>query len=254
MKFVHYRSGSDECWGIQEDDALIEISNSPWNRWEKTSRMHKIESIRYLPPCSPSKMVIVGWNYADHAQETGDEAPAKPQFFPLAASSVIAHNDPVVYPNGLERVDHEAELVVVIGRKCKGVAEEEAGAYIAGFSCGNDVSARDFQWDADDKNIPRAKTVDTFSPVGPCLVTGIDYRNLAIEMKVNGEVRQSANTRDMVFNVSQLIAAISRYVTLMPGDVIFSGTPKGISPVKVGDVMEVGIEGIGTLRNPVVAV
>lgn len=253
MKFIHFRSDITDLWGILQDDIIFEITNSPWSEWNKNGKVHSIEGIQYLPPCSPSKMFVVGWNYVDHAHETGDEAPAKPQYFPLAASSIIAHNEPVIFPRGLKRVDHEAELVVVIGRKAKCVPENEADHYIAGFSCGNDVSARDFQWDPDDKNIPRAKTVDTFSPIGPYLVTDLDYQNLSIEMRVNDKVRQSANTRDMVFSVPQLLSSISRYVTLLPGDVIFSGTPKGISPVNVGDLLEVTIEGIGTLSNLVVA-
>jgi 2-keto-4-pentenoate hydratase/2-oxohepta-3-ene-1,7-dioic acid hydratase in catechol pathway len=253
MKFIHFCVGAQELWGIPAGNEISEISGVPWEKWQETGRVHPTETIQYLPPCAPSKMFVVGWNYAEHAHETGDEAPASPQYYPLAASSVIAHLDPVVYPRGLRRVDHEAELVVVIGHKGKNIPENEAERYIAGFSCGNDVSARDFQWDPDDKNIPRAKTVDTFSPVGPYLVTDIDYRDLAIEMKVNGIVRQSSTTGRMVFTVPRLISAVSRYITLFPGDIIFSGTPQGISPVQVGDLMEVTIEGIGTLCNLVIA-
>lgn len=263
MKFIHFLDGGRAAWGTVEEGGALgnvieEISAAPWEDWQKTGRTRREADIRYLPPCQPSKMFVVGWNYAAHAHETGDEAPEKPQFFPLAASSVIAHLEPVIYPAGVERVDHEAELVVVIGRVGKNIPEEEAEQYIAGYTCGNDVSARDFQWDPKDPNIPRAKTVDTFSPLGPYLVTDINARDLAtrglmMEMKVNGEVRQSARTGQMVFTVPQLIAAVSRYVTLQPGDVIFSGTPQGISPVKAGDLMEVSVEGIGTLINPVVA-
>lgn len=253
MKFVHFRSAAADLWGILQDDRIAEITAAPWEKWLKNGRTHALMSIQYLPPCDASKMFVVGWNYAAHARETGDKAPANPQFFPLAASSIIAHNEPVIYPHGVKRVDHEAELVVVIGKKGKDISEVNADQYIAGFSCGNDVSARDFQWNPDDLNIPRAKTVDTFSPIGPCLVTDLNYQNLTIEMKVNGEIRQAANTREMVFSIPQLISTISRYVTLLPGDVIFSGTPQGISPVQAGDVMEVSIEGIGTLRNLVVA-
>jgi 2-keto-4-pentenoate hydratase/2-oxohepta-3-ene-1,7-dioic acid hydratase in catechol pathway len=254
MRLVRFAWAEGSRWGeVQGDDRVVEVEGDPYSGWQTTRRTHRLADLKLLPPCNPSKMIIVGWNYAAHAQEANAKPPLAPLFYPLAAGSLIAHEEPVVYPPEVERVDHEAELVVVIGRTARRVSQEDAEHYIAGYTCGNDVSARDFQWNRADENIPRAKTVDTFSPVGPWLVPHLDHRRLAVEMRVNGQIRQSAHTSDMVFSVARLMADISRFVTLLPGDIIFTGTPEGISPVKVGDIMEVTIEGIGTLRNQVIA-
>lgn len=252
VKFVRFAFLQERRWGLLDGENVIELIGSPYYGWKTTERVHYLQELRILTPADPTKMIVVGWNYAAHACETNDEPLDFPQFFPLAANSIIAHQEPVIIPADLVRVDHEAELVVVIGRQTRGVTEEEAEQCIAGFTCGNDVSARDFQWHPKDKNVARSKTVDTFSPIGPYLVTDIDYQNLDIKMRVNGELRQSSNTCNLIFSVPCLISHISRYVTLFPGDVIFTGTPAGISPVKPGDVMEVIIEHIGALRNPVV--
>lgn len=254
MRLARFVLAEGSRWGVVDDnDRVTEVIGNPYLGWEPTRRTHRLSDLKLLAPCNPSKMFIVGWNYAAHAREAKSDPPSAPLFYPLAASSVIAHEEPVVYPPEVKRVDHEAELVIVIGRVARRVSEEDAEKYIAGYTCGNDVSARDFQWNDADQNIPRAKTVDTFSPIGPWLVPNLDHRRLAVEMRVNGQIRQSAYTSDMIFPVARLMAEVSRYVTLYPGDVIFTGTPEGISPVKVGDIMEVTVEGIGTLRNRVVA-
>lgn len=254
MKFVRFAYSEASRWGLLEGDRVIELVGHPAYRWQATKRVHLLNDLKILTPCTPGKMIIVGWNYAAHAHETNDEPLEFPQFFPLAANSVIAHQEPVLVPTEIQRVDHEAELVVIISHEARRVDEKDAEQYIAGFTCGNDVSARDFQWHPRDKNVPRSKTVDTFSPIGPYLVTGIDYQNLEIEMRVNGQVRQHSNTREMIFSVPCLISSISRYVTLYPGDIIFTGTPEGISPIKPGDIMEVFVEDIGTLINPAVGI
>lgn len=253
MRLVRFAWAAGSRWGLVEGDVVYDIEGSPYAGWRQTRRRHLLADLKLLAPCNASKMIIVGWNYAAHAQETNAEAPKQPLFYPLAASSIIAHEEPVLYPAGIGRVDHEAELVVVIGRAARRIAEKEAAEYIAGYTCGDDVSARDLQWDKADPNLPRAKTPDTFSPVGPWLVPDLDVSDLAVEMKVNGQTRQSSRTSQMVFTVPQLLAAVTRFVTLYPGDIIFSGTPAGISPIAPGDVLEVTVQGIGTLRNQVIA-
>lgn len=251
MKFVRFIAGGEESWGIAEGGRAIRITGNPLEGWEKTDQSFSLDEIKYLPPCYPTKMIVVGWNYAAHAGEAGASAPKSPMFYPLAAGSLAAHMEKLDYPDGLKRVDHEAELVAVMGKRAKNVPREKAKDYILGYSCGNDISARDFQWDEKDPNVARAKTVDGFSPVGPFLVTDIDAGDLTIKMTVNGKVRQQSSTRNMVFAIDELIEAVSRYLTLEPWDIIFTGTPEGISAVARGDVMEVMIDGIGTLCNTI---
>jgi len=198
----------------------------------------------------PSKIVAVGRNYVAHARELGHEIPVEPLIFLKPSSAVVGDGDDVVYPRQSHRVDHEAELAVVIGRRCKDVAAADALAYVRGYTCANDVTARDLQ-EIDDQ-WTRAKGFDTFCPLGPRIVEGIDPGSVSVVARVNGEVRQQGKTSDMLFAVPILIAFISGIMTLEPGDVILTGTPPGVGPVQRGDLMEVEIEGIGVLRNRVV--
>jgi 2-keto-4-pentenoate hydratase/2-oxohepta-3-ene-1,7-dioic acid hydratase in catechol pathway len=198
----------------------------------------------------PSKIVAVGRNYVAHVRELGHEIPVEPLIFLKPSSAVIGDGDEVVYPGASHRVDHEAELAVVIGRRCKGVAASEAMSYVRGYTCANDVTARDLQ-ESDDQ-WTRAKGFDTFCPLGPAVVGGLDPGSLRILARVNGEVRQEGSTADMIFGVPSLVAFISGVMTLEPGDVILTGTPPGVGPVQRGDLMEVEIDGIGVLHNRVV--
>ncbi|HXA42451.1 MAG TPA: fumarylacetoacetate hydrolase family protein [Candidatus Solibacter sp.] len=198
----------------------------------------------------PSKIVAVGRNYIAHAKELGHQVPTQPLIFLKPSSAIVGDGDDVVYPNASARVDHEAELAVVIGRRCSAVSEAEAMDYVRGYTCANDVTARDLQ-EADDQ-WTRAKGFDTFCPLGPEIVDGIDPSRLAVVARVNGEERQRGNTADMLFTVPALVAYISAVMTLEPEDVILTGTPPGVGPVQRGDVMEVEVEGIGILRNRVV--
>lgn len=259
MKFARYMYGGGERWGIPEGSALSEIKGDPLNGYEMTGVVHILGErhdthIEYLPPCLPGQMIIVGWNYKNHARGSDDKqiGPAEPMYYPLSPRSIVGHEAKVIYPFGVERVEHEAELVVIMGKRAKGVRASDAKRYILGYSCGNDVSARDIQNHPVNANLPRAKTIDTFSPVGPYLVTDIDADDLPIRAAINGQIRQDARTSDMFFGVGALIEAISTYITLEPWDVIFTGTPVGSSVVQRGDMMEVTIEGIGTLLNQVV--
>ena len=198
----------------------------------------------------PSKIVAVGRNYIAHAKELGHQVPTQPLIFLKPSSAIVGDGDDVVYPNASARVDHEAELAVVIGRRCSAVSEAEAMDYVRGYTCANDVTARDLQ-EADDQ-WTRAKGFDTCCPLGPEIVDGIDPSRLAVVARVNGEERQRGNTADMLFTVPALVAYISAVMTLEPEDVILTGTPPGVGPVQRGDVMEVEVEGIGILRNRVV--
>ncbi len=198
----------------------------------------------------PSKIVAVGRNYVAHAQELGHEIPTEPLIFLKPTSALVGDGDDVVYPRASIRVDHEAELAVVIGRRCKDANEGDAFDYVRGYTCANDVTARDLQ-ESDDQ-WTRAKGFDTFCPLGPKIVEGLDPTALRVVARVNGEVRQEGHTSDMLFPVPALVAYISSVMTLEPDDVILTGTPPGVGPVQRGDIMEVEVEGIGVLRNRVV--
>lgn len=198
----------------------------------------------------PSKIVCIGRNYAGHAKELGNDVPAEPLLFLKAPSSLIGDGDAIMIPPQSDQVEHEGELAVVIGRTCKGLTEDDDPFdFVAGYTCLNDVTARDLQHK--DVQFTRAKSFDSFCPVGPRIVPDLDVSNLHIETRVNGKVRQSADTSQMVFPVVFLIRYISNMITLVDGDIIATGTPSGVSRMTFGDVCEVEIEGIGVLRNPV---
>ncbi len=200
---------------------------------------------------SPSKIVCVGRNYADHAAELGNEVPKDPLLFLKAPSAVIFDGDKIVLPPFSRQVEHEGELAIVIGRKCARLDEDEdAFAFVRGYTCVNDVTARDLQ--KSDGQFARAKSFDTFCPIGPVVETELDTTDLRVVTRVNGEVRQEGRTSQMVFGVEFLIRYISNMMTLLPGDVIATGTPSGVGALNVGDICEVEIEGIGTLKNSVV--
>lgn len=210
-----------------------------------------LEDAKLLPPVEPSKVVCVGRNYKEHAAELGNPMPERPLLFLKPPSAVIGHEERIVLPPDSERVEHEGELAVVIGRKAKNVGEsEDPLSYILGLTCLNDVTARDLQ--REDVQFTRAKSFDTFCPIGPYVVTGLDPSDLKVETSVNGEVRQSGRTSDMAFPVPYLIRYISRVMTLEPGDVIATGTPSGVGPLRAGDTVEVFVEGLGVLRNAVI--
>jgi len=198
----------------------------------------------------PSKIVAVGRNYLAHAKELGHEVPTEPLIFLKPTSAMVGDGDDVIYPRASRRVDYEAELAVVIGRRCKDVGEGDSFDYVRGYTCANDVTARDLQ--EADGQWTRAKGFDTFCPLGPRVVEGLDPSRLRIVARVNGETRQEGHTRDMIFPVQALVAHISSVMTLEPDDVILTGTPPGVGPVQRGDIMEVEVEGIGVLRNRVV--
>lgn len=211
---------------------------------------HDLTQVRLLPPVSPSKIVCVGRNYKQHAEELGNKVPDEPLLFLKPPSSLIAHGETILLPEASQRVEHEGELGVVVGRKMRGVgAEEDPLPYVLGYTCLNDVTARDLQ--RKDVQFTRAKSFDTFCPAGPFIVKGIDPSNLNIETRVNGEMRQAGNTSQMIFPVPFLLRYISQVMTLNPGDLIATGTPAGVGALQDGDTVEVEIDEVGKLVNKV---
>src|SRR5574341_1982858 len=214
-------------------------------------RIGTVHDTTFLPPVSPSKMICVGRNYRAHAQEMGSDVPQEPLLFFKPPSSLIGAGAAIEILPQMGRVEHEAELAVVIGRRGRAVPEEDALSHVLGYCCANDVTDRDFQ--KKDDQWARAKGFDTFCPLGPWINTVLDPGDVTVHGRVNGEVRQQASTRDMVFGVSFLIAHISRIMTLEPGDIILTGTPAGVGPIRAGDRVEIEVEEIGVLSNPVIA-
>jgi len=237
--------------GIVEDVAVHEIRGEIWESRQRTGHKWPLDEVRFLPPSAPSKIVCVGRNYLDHAKELGSDAPKEPLIFLKPPSSVIAPDEPIVLPAMSQRVDYEGEIAIVIGRRCSHLlAGEDVRPYVAGFTCLNDVTARDLQ--RVDDQWTRAKGFDTFCPFGQVLETDLDLSVATVETFVNGIRKQSGRATEMIFPADVIIRWVSQVMTLEPGDVIATGTPAGIGPLAVGDVVEVSVSGIGTLRNPVV--
>lgn len=239
-----------------EGNTVHILKNSPFDAPDSIVRSQDIgtlplTSTRLLAPCLPTKIVCLGLNYISHATEFKQKLPDLPLLFIKPPSAVIGPDADIVLPPNPERIDYECELAAVIGKKARNVPEKDFSSYVLGYTCFNDVTdriaqARDGQW-------TRAKGYDTFAPFGPWIETELSPDNLQIETLVNSEIKQSGNTRDLIFNVPRLVSFISGIMTLMPGDIIATGTPEGIGPLKAGDTIEIRIEGIGTLKNGVVS-
>jgi 2-keto-4-pentenoate hydratase/2-oxohepta-3-ene-1,7-dioic acid hydratase in catechol pathway len=231
---------------------VAEIEGHPFGQISFTTQRWALADVRLLSPILPSKVVCVGRNYADHAAELGNEVPKEPLLFLKPSTSVIGPRDAIRLPPQSKQVEHEAELAVVIGppgaRRADRAAAERA---IFGYTCANDVTARDLQMA--DVQFTRAKSFDSFCPLGPWITTGLDVSDLEVRCEVNEEVRQLGRTKDLVFDVPTLVSYVSHVMTLLPGDVILTGTPAGVSPITAGDTVVVRIDGIGDLANPVVA-
>ena len=218
------------------------------NRIVSSGDVLALQDVELLAPCQPSKIVCVGLNYTEHARELKMELPAEPVLFLKPPSAILGPGGQIVYPPSSRQVDYEGELAAVIGKRCKSIRAEDAEKYILGYTCFNDVTARDLQ--RKDVQWTRAKSFDTFAPFGPWIAK-IDPSNANIETRVNGAVKQKSNTSDLIFDISRLVEFISQVMTLEPGDLIATGTPPGVGPLQKGDVVEVEIEGIGILRNSV---
>jgi 2-keto-4-pentenoate hydratase/2-oxohepta-3-ene-1,7-dioic acid hydratase in catechol pathway len=247
MKIVRFTNGFTTEYGFIDGDMIQALSGSPFESCRPTHKFYRPTDVKILPPSLPSKIVALGVNYKSHGEEMSHRIPTEPLIFLKPPTAVIGHNDTIICPPSSERVDYEGELGVVIAKEAHDVSREKAKNYILGYTCFNDVTARDLQ--AKDKQWTRAKSFDTFAPVGPCVETELDPSDLALETRLNGEVKQKTRTSELIFNVFELVSFISKVMTLLPGDVIATGTTAGIGPMKPGDIVEVDIEGIGVLRN-----
>jgi 2-keto-4-pentenoate hydratase/2-oxohepta-3-ene-1,7-dioic acid hydratase in catechol pathway len=237
--------------GVIEGNEVREIPDQLWTSREPTGPSWPLSSVKLLPPCTPSKIVCVGRNYLDHAKELGNEAPKEPLIFLKPPSSVVAPDEPIIIPRISNRVDYEGELAAIVGRRCQNLQpNENISPYILGYTCLNDVTARDLQ--KLDVQFTRAKGFDTFCPLGPVIETSLDLADATVETFVNGTRKQYGHTSEMIFSLDVIIRYIVQVMTLEPGDVIATGTPSGVGSLVAGDVVEVSVSGVGTLRNPVI--
>jgi 2-keto-4-pentenoate hydratase/2-oxohepta-3-ene-1,7-dioic acid hydratase in catechol pathway len=249
MRLVRFLAQGRPAWGLVSGNEVAELDGDSFTPLKTPNAVHVFSRVKLLPPCTPSKVIAVGLNYRDHAVELGLELPEEPVIFLKPPASVIGPGETIVYPAASSRVDYEAELGVVVRDRTRNISPGEAPDHILGYTCANDVTARDLQ--KKDGQWTRAKSFDTFCPVGPWLETGLDPNDLLVESYLNGERRQSSRTSQLIFKVNELVSFISGIMTLEPGDLIITGTPAGIGAMKPGDEIEVRIEGIGSLKNRV---
>jgi 2-keto-4-pentenoate hydratase/2-oxohepta-3-ene-1,7-dioic acid hydratase in catechol pathway len=249
MKFIRFLINGKEKNGIviEEDHTVREIKGDFFDKYEILENQYSLLEIKYLPPCMPSKIIALGLNYFDHAEEFKLKIPEEPLIFLKPSTAVIGHKENIIYPKMTERLDYEAELGVIIKNKVKNIKPKEVYKNILGYTCFNDVTARDLQ--KKDGQWTRAKSFDTFAPLGPYIVTDLEPNNLEIKLRQNGKVKQHSSTSKMIFKIEEIVSFISQIMTLNPRDVIVTGTPSGVGELQVGDVVEVEIEGIGTLTN-----
>ncbi|MBO3746326.1 fumarylacetoacetate hydrolase family protein [Streptosporangiaceae bacterium NEAU-GS5] len=254
MRIARFATGDGIAFGVVEEDGQVisKVAGHPFGGVEFTGERYPVSEIRLVAPMLPTKVVAIGRNYADHAAEMGNDVPDEPIMFIKPSTTVIGPGEAIAYPEKLSsRVDYEGELAIVIGRLCREVPRERAADVIFGYTCANDVTARDLQ--KKDVQFTRAKGFDTFCPLGPWIETSLDPGDLALTTSVNGDLRQSGRTSQLVHDIPTLIAHVTNVMTMLPGDVILTGTPAGVGPLQVGDEVSVGIEGIGTLTNRVVS-
>jgi 2-keto-4-pentenoate hydratase/2-oxohepta-3-ene-1,7-dioic acid hydratase in catechol pathway len=251
-KYVRYEFSGEPFFGRVEGASIATYDGPPWLFGRPTGRSIASDRVRLLHPVEPSKIILVGLNYHAHVKESQSaaETPKNPILFLKPTTSLIGPGDSIVYPQGVDRVDYEAELAVVIGRQGRHIEQAQADDYIFGYTCLNDVTARNIQ--KQDGQWTRGKGFDTFCAVGPHIVRGVDISNIAVEAYLNGKQKQSGKTSSMIFSVPFLISFISSVMTLLPGDVISTGTPQGIDPMQRGDTIEIRIEEIGSLINTIV--
>jgi 2-keto-4-pentenoate hydratase/2-oxohepta-3-ene-1,7-dioic acid hydratase in catechol pathway len=254
MKYARYQSSDGPRWGVIEGDRIRVIRGSLLDRWEPTGDSVPLAEATLLAPCEPSKIVALGLNYRAHAAEAGLPVPDEPAMFLKPVTAIIDPGDEIVSPKRSSRVDYESELACVIKTRARKVSEAEALRHVLGYTCLNDVTARDIQFMGGNLlNMTWGKGYDTFCPIGPILTDEVDPDDVLVEGYLNGRRVQSSSTRDFIFSMARQISWVSHIMTLLPGDVLTTGTPSGIGPMKPGDVIEVRISGIGSLSNPVVA-
>ncbi len=252
MKYVRIMFDGTPVWGELEDKTVYVLTDAPYNNGKRSGKTADFDSATLLAPCEPSKIVCVGKNYYDHIMEFGEksEVPKNPILFIKPTTAINNPEGDIVHPNNSERVDHECELAFVIKKQAKNVSAKDAFDYILGYTCLNDVTARDIQYS--DGQWTRGKCFDGFAPIGPIVTDEVDVSDLHIQTKVNGEMRQDGRTSQFMWKIPELMEFITSSMTLLPGDVVTTGTPCGISKMNRGDVCEVEIEGIGILRNRIV--
>ncbi len=258
MRIARFSHDNEVAFGVVEgpgsdpaDLVVATLEGHPFAPFSFTGVRHRLTDVRLLAPVLPSKVVCIGKNYADHIAEMGGPAPADPVVFLKPSTSVIGPGDPIVLPRNSTHVDHEAELGIVIGRLCREVPRERAADVILGYTCGNDVTARDHQ--KRDGQWTRGKSHDSFCPIGPWVETDLDVRDVAVQCAVDGQVRQDGRTAQLLHDVPAIVEWVTAFMTLLPGDVILTGTPAGVGPLVPGNAVTVLVEGIGPLTNPVVA-
>lgn len=249
MKFVRFKKDEMVSYGVLEEQDVKRIHGDIFGNYEITKEKYKLTELKLLTPCLPSKIVCVGVNYKAHAIEMGHDLPEEPLIFLKPPTAALAHKGEVIRPKMSQRVDYEAEAALVIGKTASNLEPKDAIDYIFGVTCFNDITARDLQ--KKDGQWTRAKSFDTFAPFGPCIANNLDYDNLDIELLLNGETKQKSNTSDFIFNSSIIVSFISKIMTLLPGDIIATGTPSGIGSVESGDILIVKIGGVGELINTV---
>lgn len=250
MRIARFEFKKKTGWGIIESGIVRALCSAPFGK-PKLSRVKiPLNKIKFLPPVMPGKIILAGLNYKDHARELNMKIPKEPVIFLKPPTSIIGHMQDIVYPPGACRVDFEAELAVVIGKECRNIPESKIDKYILGFTCLNDVTERDLQ--KKDGQWTRAKSFDTFCPVGPWLETEFGYSDLKIRSYLNGKLKQDSSTKNFIFPLKYLVSFISSVMTLLPGDIISTGTPPGVGPMQPADTIEIEIEGIGKLSNRVV--
>ena len=252
MRIIRYQTPDTEPkFGWITGEKIGPIEGEIFGTFQREEAKIPVASVQLLPPTLPSKIVCVGRNYAAHAKEHGAEVPEIPLIFLKPPTTLIGHQEAIVLPPQSQQIEHEAELAIVIGRQGRWIPPEDALSHVFGYTIANDITARDLQ--RRDGQWTRAKGFDTFCPLGPYIDTEFDPADAVVTCHVNGEMRQMASTRDMIFSVQQLIAFVSSVMTLEPGDLILTGTPAGVSPLSSGDTVETSIEGLGKLINPVIS-
>ncbi len=247
MRLVRFNYEGQTRYGCLEGEQIIEVTD--FYTMEKTEGVssYQLKDVKLLSPVEPFQTVAIGLNYLDHAKEQNKALPEEPMMFMVSPSAITGPDEVIRLQNSVHRIDFEAELVIVIGKRAHQVKEAEAHDYILGYTCGNDVSDRDYQ--KKDGQFTRAKSFPGYKPIGPWIETELSPQDLSVQLKVNGELKQDGNTGEMIHSVEKVIEKVTEVMTLMPGDVIFTGTPAGVGPLKSNDQVEVMIEGIGTLRN-----
>ena len=249
MKIVKVLYKGSNFWGILDGRSVQLLKGPPYKKIKPSTRKVSFSKCKLLAPADPSKIILAGLNYTDHAKELKMRLPKEPVIFLKSPTALIGHKGKIIYPKEVKRLDYEAELAMVISKKCKNVTQKDADKYILGYTCLNDVTARDLQ--SKDIQWARAKSFDTFCPLGPWIETNVSPENLNIRLYLNGKLKQDSTTKHFIFSVKYLVSFISKIMTLLPGDIISTGTPQGVGPMGRDDKTVVEIDGVGRLENKV---